>query len=195
MTTNTDQELIEKTLRGETAAFGQLVKRYESYVFTIVIRMVKNRVLAEEVSQDTFLKAYESLSSFRGDSKFSSWLYRIAYRKALDQLRKNKKHQTMELVEDISEGKMGHLDDALNRLETKERTAKIQACLMELPEDETALITLYYYEELSVKEIAEITKLTSDNIKIKLYRARKKLFASLGRYILPQIANDHGTAI
>jgi RNA polymerase sigma factor (sigma-70 family) len=83
--------LIEKVLQGDSTAFGQLVQKYQAFVFTIVIRIVKVREEAEEVAQDTFIKAYESLSSFRGDSKFSSWLYSIAYRKALDALRKNKK--------------------------------------------------------------------------------------------------------
>lgn len=195
MTTNTDQEIIKRVLHGETHAFGFLVERYQSYVYTIVYRMVKTRELAEEVSQDTFLKAFESLQSFRGASKFSSWLYSIAYRKALDQLRKNKKHQTLDVVEDISEGEMGHIETALTLLEAKERTAKIKECLMQLKEDEAALITWYYYEELSIKEIAKITTLTSDTIKIRLYRSRKKLFTLLSQYMIPQKANEHGTAI
>ena len=81
MNTITDQHCIERTLQGETQAFGTLVERYQDFVFTIVYRMVKVREEAEEVAQDSFVKAFESLSSFRGEAKFSSWLYSIAYRK------------------------------------------------------------------------------------------------------------------
>jgi RNA polymerase sigma factor (sigma-70 family) len=86
MSLTTDQQLIEKTLRGDTSSFGKLVERYQDFVFTIAFRIMKVREEAEEVAQDSFIKAYESLNSFRGESKFSSWLYSIAYRKALDAL-------------------------------------------------------------------------------------------------------------
>ncbi len=172
----TDQELIDKTLQGDTRAFGVLVEQYQGYVFTIIVRMVKVREEAEEVAQDTFIKAFESLSSFRGESKFSSWLYSIAYRKALDRLRKNKKYGASELLEDITEGEAGISQNALHILEDKERKAQIQHCIMQLPEVDAALITLYYFEDQSVREIAKITQLSEDHIKVKLHRSRKKCF-------------------
>jgi len=195
MQPNTDQQLIDQTLKGDSRAFGELVEKYQGYVFTIVLRMVKVREEAEEVAQDTFLKAYESLSSFRGESKFSSWLYSIAYRKALDRLRKNKKYKAVELLEDITESDAGVLDNALKQLEDKERKAQIQQCIMKLSEVDAALVTLYYFEEQSVKEIAVVTNLSEENIKVKLYRGRKKLFTLLQRHILPEIANTNGQAI
>ena len=91
MEPNTDQYLIDKTLNGDTRAFGELVERYQAFVFTIALRIVKVREEAEEVAQDAFIKAFQSITSYRGESKFSSWLYSIAYRKALDAIRKNKK--------------------------------------------------------------------------------------------------------
>lgn len=188
----TDQELIDKTLKGDTRAFGLLVEQYQGYVFTIVIRMVKVREEAEEVAQDTFIKAFESLSSFRGESKFSSWLYSIAYRKALDRLRKNKKYNTSELIEDITESEAGISENAQHILEDKERKAQIQHCIMQLPEVDAALITLYYFEEQSVKEMAEITKLSEENIKVKLHRSRKKMFTLLKHLVLPEIPNTNG---
>ncbi|MEM7086388.1 MAG: RNA polymerase sigma factor, partial [Bacteroidota bacterium] len=175
----TDQELINKTLQGDTRAFGLLVEQYQGYVFTIIIRMVKVREEAEEVAQDTFIKAFESLSSFRGESKFSSWLYSIAYRKALDRIRKNKKYSASQLLEDITESEAGISENALHILEDKERKQQIQECIMQLPEIDAALITLYYFEEQSVKEIAKITELSEENIKVKLHRSRKKMFTLL----------------
>ena len=195
MNTITDQHYIERTLQGETQAFGTLVERYQNFVFTIVFRMVKVREVAEEVAQDSFLKAFESLESYRGEAKFSSWLYSIAYRKALDSLRKNKKYKAFELIDDITEDDSKHGENALEGLESKERIEKIQESILKLPEQEAAIVTLYYFEEQSVKEIAAITKLSEDNIKIKLYRSRKKLFSLLKHYILPEISNTNGRAI
>ena len=195
MQPNTDQHLIERSLGGDTRAFSSLVEKYQGYVFTIVLRMVKVREEAEEVSQDTFIKAYESLSGFRGESKFSSWLYSIAYRKALDRIRKNKRYKASELLEEITESDEGMFENALQQLEDKERKEKIQQCIMQLPEVDAALITLYYFEEQSVKEMVAITKLSEENIKVKLYRSRKKLFTLLQDFVLPEIANINGEAI
>lgn len=195
MTTNTDHYLVEQTLNGNTQAFSLLVERYQDYVFTIAVRIVKIREEAEEVAQDSFIKAYEALSTFRGDAKFSSWLYSIVYRKALDRLRKNNRTKTLEMVEDLTEGDSETMENALQLLEIKERNDVLQKCLDQLPEGDAAIISFYYFEELSVKEIAEITQLTEDNIKIKLHRSRKKLFSLLKFYVFPEYTNNNGKAI
>ncbi|HBY67565.1 MAG: RNA polymerase [Flavobacteriaceae bacterium] len=195
MNTTNDQYYITQTLQGNTQAYANLVTKYQNYVFTILIRMLKNREEAEEVAQDTFVKAFEALSTFRGESKFSSWLYSIAYRKALDTIRKNKRFKTTECIEEYAKIDFRETENALTYLEDKERKDFIENCIMQLPEDNAAIITLYYFDELSVKEIAVITKLTEDNIKIKLYRSRKKLFTLLKEYIQPEIANTNGKAI
>lgn len=195
MNTSTDQQYIQKTLNGDTHSFGCLVKKYQDFVFTIVYRIVKTREEAEEIAQDTFLKAYESLASYRGEAKFSSWLYSIAYRKALDALRKNKKYKAFELIEDITEGEVEIIDNALLYLQDEERKTAIQNCILKLPEDEAAIITLYYFEEQSVREVASITGLSEDNIKVKLHRSRKKLFSLLKHHILPEITITNGRAI
>ena len=191
MQPNTDPYLIEQTLKGDTKAFGELVERYQAFVYTIVIRIVKVREEAEEVAQDSFIKAFQSLSSYRGESKFSSWLYSIAYRKALDALRKNKKNNSLELIEEITEGDCSVIENALTYIEDKERSEVIKKCILELPEKEAAIITLFYFEEQSIKEIAKITELTEDNVKVKLYRSRKKLFSLLKHYILPEAYNTN----
>lgn len=195
MNRDTDQYYIDKTKQGDTQAFGVLVARYQDFIFTIVLRILKIREEAEEVAQDAFIKAYESLSSFRGESKFSSWLYSIAYRKALDRLRKNKKYQASELLEEVTEGNFEIIENALEYLQDRERKKIIQDCILQLPEEDAAIITFYYFEDQSVKEIATITGLSEDNIKIKLYRSRKKLFTLLKHFVLPEISNSNGQAI
>lgn len=195
MTTNTDHQLIEKTLDGNTQAFSVLVERYQNYVFTIAVRMLRNREEAEEVAQDSFIKAFESLSTFRGESKFSSWLYSITYRKTLDRIRKNNNSRTIELVEEITESETEDIENALHFLQIQERNELIKKGIEELPEQDGAIITFFYFEELSIKEIAEITGLSEDNVKIKLYRSRKKLFTLLKYFVLPKYTDQNGRAI
>jgi len=195
MIENTDQYLIEETLNGDTNAFGDLVDRYQNFAFTIAIRILKVSEEAEEVAQNSFIKAYDSLASFRGESKFSTWLYRIVYHKSLDRIKMNKRHRTYELNEEITEGSLDHIENGLEFMLSMERTKIIKNCIAQLPEEDAAIISLYYYEEQSVKEIVKVTDLTEDNIKIKLYRSRKKLFSLLQGYVKPEISNRNGKAI
>ncbi len=190
-----DQYYINQVLEGHTNVFSVLIERYQSLVYTVVYRMIKNREQAEEVAQDTFIKAYESLEKYRGDAKFSTWLYTIAYRKSLDAIKSGKRMITSEIIEEINEGEIEMVGDALSYLQNKERKQIISDSILKLPEDEAAIITLYYFEEKSVKEIVEIIGLTADNVKIKLYRSRKKLYSILKHHISPEISSKNGRAI
>ena len=110
-------------------------------------------------------------------------------------MRKNKKARTLDFVEDLTEGDETQAVNGLEQLELQERNAMIQEALEQLPESDAAIVSFYYYENQSVKEIAEITGLTEDNIKIKLHRSRKKLFSLLKHYVLPEHHNHNGRAI
>ncbi|AXT63298.1 sigma-70 family RNA polymerase sigma factor [Aquimarina sp. AD10] len=195
MNHQSDQYYIDKVLEGEVNAFSILVERYQGLVYTVVYRMVKNKEHAEEIAQDSFIKAFKSLKNYRGDSKFSTWLYTIAYRKSLDAIKSKNRVLTSELIEEISEGDIALVSDALSYLQAKERKEMISNSILKLPEDEAVIVTLYYFEEKSVKEIVEIVDLTADNVKIKLYRSRKKLYSILKHHILPEISNKNGQAI
>ena len=195
MIKNTDQNLIDRTLQGDTNAFGELVDRYQNFVFTVAIRIVKISEEAEEVAQDSFIKAFDSLSTFRGDSKFSTWLYRIVYHKSLDRVKKNNRHRTYEINEEITDDRLDHIENGLEFMLSEERTKLIKDCIDKLPAEDAAIISLYYFEEQTIREIAKVTDLTEDNIKIKLYRSRKKLFSLLEGYIKPEISNKNGKAI
>lgn len=195
MTKNTDQYLIEKTLAGDTSAFGELVDRYQNFVFTIAIRIVKHREEAEEVAQDSFIKAFDSLLSFRGEAKFSSWLYRIVYHKSLDRIKKNNRAQTFQFIEEVTSNDLDGIENGLDFMLLEERKEMIGKCIGELSGKDAVLIELYYFEELSIKEIVQITSLTEGNIKLKLFRARKKLFNLLKAYINPELESKNGKAI
>ncbi|MGH1387662.1 RNA polymerase sigma factor [Kordia sp.] len=191
MIQNTDQDYIEQIRSGNVDAYAALVTKYQLMIFTLALRMVGNREDAEEVSQDTFVKAYKALDSFKGTSKFSTWLYRIVYNTSLDYIKKNKRIILSEHIDEINEADIGSMQNALTYIEAKEKKQLIEKALLQLPEEERVLLTLFYFEELSLKEISEIVKISYDNVKIKLHRSRKKLYHILKNVVEPIYLN-HG---
>jgi len=190
MTTN-DQHYINLIINGDTNAFNVLVERYKDLVFTLSLRMLKNREEAEEVSQDTFIKVYKSLNKFKGDSKFSTWIYKIAYRTSLDRIKKNKKHLNDIAIDEFTEHQLKTIDNALDNLEHKEREQAIQDCIALLPSDDSFLLTLYYFEDQTLEEISKTMGLSSNNIKVKLFRSRKKLASILKKRLEPEIIEHY----
>ena len=191
MTTIADQIIINKILEGDTNAFAQLVDRYKDLVFTLALRMVKNREEAEEVSQDTFIKAFKSLDKFKGKSKFSTWIYRVAYNTCLDRLKKIKREYNVVAIDEFTEHQVKTLDNALDKMEQDEHKQKIQECLQLLPSDDSFLLTLYYFEERSLEEISKVVNLTANNVKVKLFRSRKKLTTILKEQLEPEIIESY----
>ncbi|ETN96032.1 RNA polymerase sigma-70 factor, ECF subfamily [Zhouia amylolytica] len=179
MTNLTDHNYIEKTLQGDTLAFSNLVEKYQDMVFSIAFKLLRNREEAEDAAQDAFVKCYHSLPKFKGEAKFSSWLYRIVYNTSLDRLKANKKSLGDMVVDEISEGELESVETTLNYIEGKERSAIIKAAVEKLPSEEQVLILLYYFEELSLREITEVVDISLENIKVRLFRSRKKLFKLL----------------
>lgn len=170
-----EQHKIEQILAGKTEEFAYFLDTYGQQIFTLIVRMVNSESDAEELTQDTFLKAFQHLSSFNRKSQFSTWIYRIAYNTALTALRKKNIELTADekLWNTISDTETDDLldDTSENQIE------KLREALNLLPTDERALITFFYEEEKNISEIAVITGLTEGNVKIKLYRLRKKLAA------------------
>ena len=187
MATADDQHYINLVLKGDTNAFAVLVDRYKDMVFTLSLKMLKEREEAEEVSQDTFLKIYKSLSKFNGESKFSTWIYKVAFNTCLDRLKKNKRLQPVAALDEFTERRAISLINVLDSIEDKERKQVIQDCLHWLPGEDSFLLTLFYFEEQSLEEIARIIGITPNNVKIRLYRSRKKLAALLKERLEPEI--------
>lgn len=187
MSTINDQHYIDKILQGETNAFAVLVDRYKDMIFTLALKMVKNREEAEEVAQDTFIKIYSSLSKFKGDSKFSTWIYKIAYNTCLDRLKKSKKEDSNISIDEFSAHLIKTMDNALSALEEKERKQTIQKCLNLLPSDENFLLTLFYFDDQNLEEIGKIMNISANNAKVKLFRSRQKLAIILRQQLEPEI--------
>jgi RNA polymerase sigma factor (sigma-70 family) len=192
MITN-EHQLIESIKNGETKAFSILVDRYKDLVYTLSLRMLKNKEEAEEVAQDTFIKVYKSLDKFKGDSKLSTWIYRVAYNACLDTIKRNKKRINDVAIDEISFNKLDYIDNALENLIKQERSQLIKECIDKLPEDSSALLTLFYFEEFSLEEISKIVNIETNTVKVKLFRARKKLTIILESYLQPQNRLTYGT--
>lgn len=192
MTKLTDENYIEKTLKGDSNAFAFLIDKYKDMVFTLAIKMIKSREEAEEVSQDAFLKAYKYLPNFKGDSKFSTWLYKIAYNASLDAIKKKKSEYNTITIDEITINYIASVETILDGIERKERAEIINNCLEQLAEDEKAILLFFYFKELSLKEIIEITSLSEANVKVKLHRARKKLLSIVKNTVEPELISHYG---
>lgn len=192
MSHNQDQRCIEKVLAGDTRAFASLIERYKHMVFTLVLKILKSREDAEEVSQDVFMKAYKALGTFKGDSKFSTWLYKIAYYTSLDQLKKNERTVEISSYDISQEYSIASLDTALDNLEATERKVMIKGAMDQLIPDDHIIIILFYFEELSLKEISKVMGITANNAKVRLFRSRERLADLLKNTIEPEMICNYG---
>ncbi|HEY8780251.1 MAG TPA: sigma-70 family RNA polymerase sigma factor [Mucilaginibacter sp.] len=177
-----DIELIEQTLAGDQSAFTELVKRHQRFVFTLAMRFAKGREDAEEIAQDCFIKAYRSLASFQGQSKFSTWLYSIVYTTAMTFLRK--KRIDTDSIDDENtfiqiENQTSGYD--VNNVENKSRSFYLNKAIGQLLPDDAAIITMFYKGEQSLEEIGRVMGMEANTVKVKLFRARQRLKEKLER--------------
>ena len=182
-----DKHYINQIIEGNSNAFAVLVDRYKDLVFTLAYKMVKNREEAEEISQDTFIKIFKSLNKFKGESKFSTWVYKITYNTCLDRLKKSKKENSVVYIEDFSEHQVKAIESIFDTIDEKEKNEKIQDCLLLLPSEDAFLLTLYYFDDQSIEEIAKVMDSNANNIKVKLFRSRKKMASILEKRLEPEI--------
>jgi RNA polymerase sigma factor (sigma-70 family) len=177
-----DIELIQHTLAGDQSAYTELVKRHQRFVFTLAMRFAKGREDAEEIAQDCFIKAYRSLASFQGQSKFSTWLYSIVYTTAMTFLRK--KRVDTDSIDDENvfiqvESQSSAYD--VNDAENKSRSFYLNKAIEQLLPDDAAIITMFYKGELSLEEIGQALGMETNTVKVKLFRARQRLKEKLER--------------
>jgi len=187
MSNNNDQYYIDKVLKGEDNAFSILIDRYKNLVFTLCYRIIKDKEYAEEAAQDTFLKVYKSLAKFKGEAKFSSWIYRIAYNTSLDKLKSIKRHSDSVSSINIDEYEFADMDSTMDILENNEFKSQIKSSIKKLDKEEAFILTLYYYEDMSMQEIADITGHKANSIKVKIHRSRQKLMIILRKQLPKEI--------
>ncbi|UEG53473.1 RNA polymerase sigma factor [Mucilaginibacter daejeonensis] len=183
-----DIELIEQTLAGDQSAYADLVKRHQRFVFTLAMRFTKTREDAEEVAQDSFIKAYRSLQNFEGHSKFSTWFYSIVYTTAMTFLRK-KRLDTSSLDDENNfiqvDNQGGGMDNDL--AENRSRSYYLNQAIGQLLPDDALIITLFYMGEQSLEEIAVTLGIEPNNVKVKLFRARQRLKEKLERTLKHEV--------
>jgi RNA polymerase sigma-70 factor, ECF subfamily len=181
----TDEELVRRSKEDDERAFGELISRYESKVYSLALRMVRNPEDAEDVLQDTFLRAYRGIKSFQGASTFSTWIYRITANSALMRLRK-KQLPTVSIEDaderetpvNIADWTPGPVEQLLSQELQHEMDEAIEA----LPPEFRQVFILRDVEEMSNAEVAEILDLSVAAVKSRLHRARLKVRNRLAGY-------------
>jgi RNA polymerase sigma-70 factor (ECF subfamily) len=177
-----EKALIERCKRGDLAAFNDLVRKYEKQVYNFSYRLTGNYDDANDVAQDAFLRVFNAIGTFRGDSSFSTWLFRITTNVFLDERKKAKAHPQTSLDEYLELGESSvarQIEDPSPTpeavLEESERTQLLQEAVNGLPEYQRAMVTLYHSQQKSYEEIAEIMDLPIGTVKSRLNRARLAL--------------------
>lgn len=189
----TDMEIIRRVLGGDRRAYAALVDRYGHMVYTLAARMLGNRELAEETAQDAFLKAYQALDGFRGNAKFSTWLYRITYFRVLDVADREGRKRRME-SDMPSEGlAAGFANETWEGLVRAERVTLVRCLMDRLPAEDSAVLSLHYLQELSLKEVGEVMELHPNTVKVRLHRARKRLKDLMDQQGNRKMLQDYGS--
>ena len=183
-----DTEIIKQVLDGNQQAYAGLVNRYQNYVFTLTLRFTKNREDAEEVAQDIFVKAYRSLSDFRGAAKFSTWLYTIVNTTCITFLRK-KRLPTHSLDDETVFEVADRVDSGFraNQVEQKSKLNMVNNAIAMLSTDDAGIITLFYKAEQSLEEIGAILGLDPKTAKVRLHRARQRLKEKMETHFIEEV--------
>lgn len=187
MKSNQDSYYIQKIRNGDVGAYVYLVDRHKKMAFNIAMQIIGNREDAEEITQDAFLKAYQALDTYKGESKFSTWLYRIIYNASISKMRKKKLDQVS--IDDNYNASVSvkSTQSVLQSLTNKEQKLYINRALDKMSGDEKTIISLFYLDENSVEEVSSITGLSVSNVKVKLHRTRKKLYGILEQFLQSEL--------
>ena len=174
----------------DPSAYRILLTNYNRYAYSIAFKIVRNREDAEEVVQDSFVKAFKAIRNYTGTGKFSTWFYRIVFNTALTKIRN--KRVIMDSLEELPHSNFdleipNNYPDSFEKLVRRDQADILNRALSILSEAENLSITLYYICENTISEIETITGWNSSTIKIRLFRARQKLYAELSKYLKEEI--------
>ncbi len=170
MTNDADLAIIDKVLAGDQGVYAVLVDRYKSYTYTIAMKILQNRPDAEEAAQDSFIKAYHNLKGFNRQSKFSTWLYRIAFNTAITYKRKQRQK-----FQDIENTVIVYQQEAEGMLEKTDKQKYLNQAMANLNAADRTALTLFYMQEFSLEEIAEIMNMQANTVKVRIHRARQRV--------------------
>ncbi|MDR3061402.1 MAG: sigma-70 family RNA polymerase sigma factor [Dysgonamonadaceae bacterium] len=184
MAKSNDLYWIQRAKAGDISAFSHVVSIYQGMVYNVILRLVNNKEDAEDIMQEVFVKVFKSLSGFKEESEFSTWLYRIAYNTTLSELRK-KKMVLYSFENNFSNPENEDIDihDDIDDVSTEEQIQYLEQAIKMLNSDEALIITLFYLDDQSIEQISKVTNLTIANVKVKLHRIRKKLAIEINKLI------------
>ena len=183
-----EKQLITLTKQGDTDAFNPLVIKYQPRVYTFINQQVKEIETAKDLTQETWLKAFRSINTFRGDSAFASWLYRIAENVCTDYFRKQQKAYDLESLHTVDERRITQTHpESYRDLERQELQVYLRAAIQRLTDTRKQVFLLYYAQDLSIKQIAIRLKKSEGTIKSHLRNARLQL----QEYLTPYLKNQH----
>ena len=180
---NSDKSIVARLMNKDKNALKILLSKHQDYIYTVLLHMLKDTRDAQEATQDTFVKVYKRINTYSGKSKFTTWLYSIAYRTGLDYLKKRKNVYSLNEETPLSNREVDH-QTPYRLLEKKDRELQIQKLISLLNPEEASILKMYYFKELNSKEISEITGLSVSNVKVKLFRARKFLKESINSSLI-----------
>lgn len=196
LTRDEESRVIRAVLEGDADRFEELVRAYEKGIYNLCLRMLGDEQDALDAAQEAFFKAYRSLSGFRGESRFSTWLYRLAGNVCLDMLRKRPNTPTVSMDDDDTPLFLADSSPSPQELlERSEIRRSVDAALGTLPPEFRQAVVLRDVNGLSYEEIAEVTGLEAGTVKSRIFRARRKLAAALlgsGNFSRPSTSNSSG---
>lgn len=169
-----ENSLIDRIIAGEQQLYAELINRHKGYAFTIALKILQNRPEAEEAAQDAFIKAFQNLAKFNREAKFSTWLYRIAFNTAISYKRKSKN-----IFQSIDDVQIGQRQEGEGNVEHDDKKRFIEQALSRLSDADRLAVNLFYLQEFSLEEIADITGMQANTVKVRVHRARQRLAEEL----------------
>jgi len=175
-----DERLVERCRDGDDTAFAELVRRYQRLVFRVAVSILGQECVqeAEDVAQDVMVRVHHALRTFRGESKFSSWIYRIAFNQALN-VKARMRHRAPHVSDDALAAMASAGQSPDERIQAEQRKRAVLECVHELPEVYQSALRLHYWMGASLNEIAEMLDAPENTIKSYLFRSRQLLQAML----------------
>ncbi len=185
-----DEELARRAAQGDTVSFGELVERHQRFVFNLCLRAMRDYDLASEIAQEVFLRAWRSIGSFRGEARFTTWLYTIAHHLCMNRVASLGRDARVLVAEDEAAEDLARMpakdEDPADAYEKKEWKGWIHRQIDLLPDRYRMVITLFYLQELSYQEIAEVTGLPIGTVKTHLFRAKEMLRRAMEDEVPPE---------
>ena len=186
----TDEELVARSKTGDTDSFNQLVKRWERPIFALAYRTLGREEDARDVTQETFLRAFRALSGFKGDAKFSSWLYRIALNLCRDWMRKDRRAPLVAVPEGVDVEQLaaehGPVETVEDLAARAELSREVEKAMAQLPAEQRHAIILKEYHGLTFQEIADLMKCPLSTVKTRVYQGLSTLRKQLGAQLAPK---------